>query len=176
VKADASSIPEAGSEALSFEQFDEVSQRTRDLLSLSDHLYCPEGHVPKTRTSVRIITNSPTLAPDLLAYLERAPRMDPPVSLPITAYVLEGTDESFSGYAIEETEVTVPTKGDDGPEWLSGDEPEPAYETKSVASVVVVAPKPDIAVIVAGLEASQKALAADELVREAKNAADATKE
>ena len=177
MKADASSIPEAGSEALSFEQFDEVSQRTRDLLSLSDHLYCPEGHVPKTRTSVRIITNSATLAPDLLAYLERAPRMDPPESLPITAYVLEGTDESFSGYAIEEMEVPVPTKGDDdGPGWVTGNEPEPEYEPKSVASVVVVAPKPDIAVIVAGLEASQKALAADELEREAKETADAKKE
>jgi hypothetical protein len=108
----------------------------------------------------------------MLAYLERAPRKDPPESLPITAYVLEGTDESFCGYAIEEMEVPAPSK-DDGPGWVTGYEPEPAYETKSVASVVVVAPKPHLAVIVAGLEASQKALAADELEREAKKSADA---
>jgi hypothetical protein len=112
--APASKMPEAGSDTLSFENFDEVSQRIRDLLSLSDHLYCPEGHVPGTRTSVRVITNSARLAPDLLAYLERAPRKEPPESLPITAYVLEGTEEEFSGYAIEEIEVPVASKDDDG--------------------------------------------------------------
>lgn len=168
--AAASSMPEAGSDALSFEQFDEISQRTRDLLSLSDALYCPEGHVPSTRTAARVITNSPTLAADLLAYFERAPKMDPPQSLPVTAYVLEGTDEAFAGYAVEEIEVEVATKGDDK-KWTTGYEPEPEYELKSVAAVVVVAKKPDIKVIVAGLEASQKALAADAQERQAKKEA-----
>ena len=154
---------------MTFEQFDEVSQRTRDLLSLSDHLYCPEGHVPTTRTAVRVITNSATLAPDLLAYLERAPRKEPPESLPITAYVLEGTEEEFVGYAIEEIEVPDPENEDLG--WITGNEPEPIYNPKSVASVVVVAAKPDIKVIVAGIEASQKALAADEVERQAKEEA-----
>jgi hypothetical protein len=169
--ADASKIPEAGSDGLSFEQFDEVSQRTRDLLSLSDHLYCPEGHVPGTRISVRVITNSAKLAPDLLAYLERAPRKDPPESLPITVYILEGAEENFAGYAIEEIEAVVPDK-DDGPGWVTGHEPEPDYEPKSVASVVVVGKNPDLKVIVAGLEMSQKALAADELERQAKKEAE----
>jgi len=164
-------MPEAGSPELSFEQFDEVSQRTRDLLSLSDHLYCPEGHVPGSRTAVRVITNSAALAPDVLAYLERAPRKEPPESLPITAYVLEGTDEEFSGYAIEEIEVAVTDK-DEGPGWTTGYEPEPEYEAKSVASVVVVGAKPDLKVLVAGLEASQSALAADEVEREAKREAE----
>lgn len=163
-------MPEAGSETLTFEQFDEVSQRTRDLISLSDHLYCPEGHVPGTRTSVRIITNSARLAPDLLAYLERAPRKDPPESLPITAYVLEGTEEDYAGYAIEEIEVSVPSR-DDEKEWSTGYDAPPEKEAKSVAAVVVVGQKPDISVIVAGIEASQKALAADEVEREAKKAA-----
>jgi len=140
------------------------------LLSLSDHLYCPEGHVPGTRTSVRVITNSATLAPDLLAYLERAPRKDPPDSLPITAYILVGTEESFTGYAIEEIEVPVPDV-DDGPGWVTGHEPEPEYEPKSVASVIVVGKNPDIKVIVAGLELSQKALAVDEKERDAKKEA-----
>lgn len=133
-------------------------------------LYCPEGHVPGTRTSVRVITNSPTLAPDLLAYMERAPRKEPAESLPITAYVLEGQEEGFAGYAVEEIEVAV----DDGtkcPGWVTGHEPEPDYEPKSVASVVVVGKKPDLKVIVAGLELSQKALAADEVEREAKKEA-----
>ncbi len=154
---------------MSFDQFDEVSQRTRDLLSLSDHLYCPEGHVPGSHTSVRIITNSGTLAPDLLAYLERAPRKDPPESLPITAYILEGTEEDFAGYAVEEIEVPVeePEK-----EWYQTDEPPPDMEAKSVASVVVVGQKPDIKVIVAGLEASQKALAKDEVERANKKLAE----
>ena len=156
---------------MTFEQFDEVSQRTRDLLSLSDHLYCPEGHVPGTRTSVRVITNSAALAPDMLAYLERAPRKEPPESLPITAYILEGTEEAFAGYAIEEIEVPVQDK-EEGKGWTTGDEPEPDYEARSVASVVVVGQKPDIKVIVAGLELSQKALAADELEREAKKEAE----
>ena len=163
-------IPEAGSDTLTFEQFDEVSQRTRDLLSLSDHLYCPEGHVPTTRTAVRVITNSPTLAPDLLAYLERAPRKEPPESLPITAYVLEGAEEDFAGYAIEEIEVPDPL--DETPGWATGYEPEPIVNPKSVASVVVVAAKPDIKVIVAGIEASQKALAADEVERQGKKEAE----
>ena len=147
-----------------------MSQRTRDLLSLSDHLYCPEGHVPTTRTAVRVITNSPTLAPDLLAYLERAPRKEPPESLPITAYVLEGAEEDFAGYAIEEIEVPDPL--DETPGWATGYEPEPIVNPKSVASVVVVAAKPDIKVIVAGIEASQKALAADEVERQGKKEAE----
>lgn len=154
---------------MSFEQFDQVSQRTRDLLSLADHLYCPEGHVPGTRTSVRLITNSPTLAPSLLAYLERAPRLEPPESLPITAYVLEGgggTDEAFAGFAIEEVEVEVKPK--ETRAWKSGDEPDPVMEAKSVASIVVVGQKPDLSVVVAGIEACQKALAEDELERESK--------
>ena len=174
--AAASTMPEAGSDTLSFEQFDEVSQRMRDLLSLSDHLYCPEGHVPGTRTTVRVITNSPTLAPDLLAYLERAPKKDPPGSMSITAYVLEGTEEDFAGYAIEEIEVPVEDKEEGEQQgWTAIDEmgEEPETEAKSVASVVVVGKKPDIKVIVAGFEASHKALAADEAEREAKKAAEA---
>jgi len=174
VKPAASKVPEAGSDALSFEQFDEVSQRTRDLLSLSDGLYCPEGHVPGTRTAARIITNSSALAPDLLAYMERAPKRDPPESLPITAYVLEGaTEEEFAGYAIEEVEVPVADPADfEEPLWITGYETEPDYEAKSVASLVVVGSKPDLKVIVAGLEACQKALAADALEREAKKEAE----
>lgn len=170
--ADLSQIPEAGSDSLSFDTFDEVSQRTRDLISLSDHLYCPEGHVPGTRTGVRIITNSARLAPDLLAYLDRAPKKDPPESNPITVYVLEGnTEEDFAGYAIEEIEVALPPK-DDGKGYSKGYSEDPIIkEAKSVAAVVVVGKKPDIRIIVAGIEASQKALAADEVERAAKLAA-----
>jgi hypothetical protein len=152
-------MPEAGSDKLSFETFDEISQRTKDLLSLSDHLYCPEGHVPGTRTGVRVITNSATLAPQLLAYLERAPRKDPPENQPITAYILEGTEEQFAGYAIEEVEFPV-------------DEEMTKMEAKSVAAVVVVGKNPDLKVIVAGLEVSQKGLAADEAERAEKKAAE----
>eukprot|EP00543_Licmophora_paradoxa_P000996 CAMPEP_0202444788 /NCGR_PEP_ID=MMETSP1360-20130828/3734_1 /ASSEMBLY_ACC=CAM_ASM_000848 /TAXON_ID=515479 /ORGANISM="Licmophora paradoxa, Strain CCMP2313" /LENGTH=256 /DNA_ID=CAMNT_0049060847 /DNA_START=53 /DNA_END=823 /DNA_ORIENTATION=+ len=150
--APASKMPEAGSDDLTFEAFDEVSQRTKDLLSLSDSLYCPEGHVPGTLTGVRVITNSAKLAPQLLAYLDRAPKREPE-SQSITAYVLEGTEEAFAGYAIEEVEdeSDVPT---------------------SVSSIVVVGKSPDIKVIVAGLELSQKGLAADEAEREAKRAAE----
>ena len=167
--AAASKMPEAGSGDLSFETFDEVSQRSRDLISLSEHIYCPEGHVPGTRTSVRVITNSAKLAPDILAYLERAPRKDPPASLPITVYALEGTEESFAGYAIEEVEVPVEEKDEDDKEWrLARAEDNRPREAKSVASVVVVGQSLDIKVIVAGIEMSQKALEADEQEREAK--------
>ena len=177
VAADPSAIPEAGSDILSFEHFDEISQRTRDLLSLSEHVYCPEGHVPGTRTTVRVITNSATLAPQLVAYLDRAPRKDPPGSLSITAYVLEGaTEEDFAGYAIEEIEVDVVVEQEDQG-WttiLEGNYGQiPEKEAKSVASIVVVGQKPDIKVIVAGFEASHKALAADEAEREAKKVAEA---
>jgi hypothetical protein len=147
------SVPEAGSDSLSFDAFDEVTQRTKDLLSLSESLYCPEGHVPGTRTGVRIITNSAALAPRLVAYLERAPRRDPK-SQPITAYVLEGTEEEFAGFAIEEVEEE---NEDDG-----------SMEAKSVAAVVIVGSNPDIKKIVAGLEQSAKGLAADEAERAAK--------
>lgn len=165
-------MPEAGAgDALSFSQFDEASQRIRDLLSLSPSLYCPEGHVPGTRTAVRVITNSATLAPELLAYLERAPRMEPPESLPITVYALEGAEE-FAGYAIEEIEVPVKSK-EEGPGWITvSDMKDPPTEPKSVAAVVVASAKPDLKVIVAGIEMSQKALAADELERQAKKEAE----
>lgn len=157
---------------MSFETFDEVSQRTRDLISLSDHLYCPEGHVPGTRTGVRIITNSARLAPDLLAYLDRAPKKDPPESLPITTYILEGnTEEDFAGYAIEEVEVAMPVKDDEKGYTMGWNPNPPVKEAKSVAAIVVVGKTPDIRVVVAGIEASQKALAADEIERAAKLAA-----
>jgi len=136
-------VREAGTDELSFESFDEVNQRTKDLLSLSDHLYCPEGHVPGTRIGVRVITNSATLAPNLVGYLERAPKRDPPPAQTITAYVLEGTEEFFSGYAIEEIEDK------DG-------------EAKSVAAVVVVSTNPTIESIAAGIELSVEGLLADE--------------
>lgn len=134
-------VREAGTDALEFDAFDEVNQRTKDLLSLSDHLFCPEGHVPGTRIGVRVISNSPTLAPSLVGYLERAPKRDPTAQT-ITAYVLEGGEEDFSGYAIEEIE-------DGG-------------EAKSVAAVVVVSKKPTIENVVAGIELSVEGLLADE--------------
>jgi hypothetical protein len=166
---------EAGSDALPFDQFDQVSQRTRDLLSLSDHLYCPEGHVPGSRITARIITNSASLAPDLVAYLERAPRMEPPQSLSITAYVLEGVtgEAPFAGFAIEEVEVPVAAPEDEERGWVTGYEPEPKMEAKSVAAVVVVGEKVDIKLVVAGLQACEKALAADEVERASKKAAEA---
>jgi len=142
-------IPEAGSDSLSFESFDNVAQKTKDLLSASDTLYCPEGHIPATRTGVRIITNSAELAPKLLAYLERMPKRDP-TAQPITAYVLENslgtvTDGDFRGYAIEEVEA-------------SG-------EVKSVASVVVVGKDLKVETVVAGLELSAGGLLEDEEAR-----------
>ena len=106
-------MPEAGSDQLEFDTFDELSEKTRDFLSLSNSLFCPEGHVPRTRTGVRVITNSATMAPNLLAYLERAPRKDPPESLPITVYVLENADYEFAGYAIEEIEVDLDEEDDE---------------------------------------------------------------
>jgi hypothetical protein len=170
--ADAATIPEAGSDTLSFETFDEVSQRTRDLISLSEHLYCPEGHVPGTRTGVRIITNSARLAPDLLAYMDRAPRKDPPESLPITTYILEGnTAEDFVGYAIEEIEVEIPIQEEKKAYSQGYDDTPREKEAKSVAAIVVVGQQPNIQVIVAGIEACQRALAADEVERTAKQAA-----
>jgi hypothetical protein len=110
----------------------------------------------------------------MLAYLERAPRKDPPPNLSITAYLLEGAEESFSGYtetsfagyAIEEVEVAIPR--DDSLGWSTGHEPEPEMEAKSVAAVVFVGEKIDLKVVVAGIVLSQKALAADELERESK--------
>jgi hypothetical protein len=167
-------IPEAGTPALSFETFDTACQTARDNLSLADNLYCPEGHVPSTTTGVRVISNSATLAPSILAYLDRCPKVSPPQSMPITCFVLEG-GATFSGFSIEEIEVPVAPK--DGMTVVElGYQPK---EAKSVATVVVSGEKPDIAMIVAGIEASQKALAQDELERakkaeEAANAAATT--
>ena len=85
------------------------------------------------------------------------------------------TEESFAGYAIEEVEVPV-KKTESLPDvgWTTGsDDASTAMEAKSVASVVVVGQStPDIKLIVAGVELSQKALAADELEREAKKEAE----
>lgn len=168
--AAASKMPEAGSDNLEFGTFDDIAERTRDFLSLSDHLYCPEGHVPGTRTGVRVITNSATLAPNLLAYLERAPRRDPPDSLPITVYALEGAQYDFGGYAIEEIEVPLIDE-DDGQDWHDGSGYQfVKHEAKSVAAVVVAGQSCDISLIVSGIELSQKALAEDEAARAAEKA------
>ena len=152
LKITPSTMPEVGSDQLSFETFDEVAQRTKDLLSMADHIYCPEGHVPGSHTTVRIITNSPTLAPNMVAYLDRAPRKEPPESLQITAYVFEGAEGSFGGYAIEEIE---------------DEEEDGSVTERSVASVVMVGQTTDLESLVAGLESSQAGLAADAKEREA---------
>jgi hypothetical protein len=98
------------------------------------------------------------LAPNLLAYLDRAPKQEPPQnSQPITAYVLEQSDVEFAGYAIEEIEIE--------------DEETGTKEAKSVAAIVVSGQAIDIALVVAGFELSQKSLAADEAERAARKAA-----
>ena len=111
-------------------------------------MYCPEGYIPGTRTGVRIITNSPTLSPSLLAYLDRAPKKEP-TSQPITAYLFEGDgesgDETFSAYAIEEILQ-------DG-------------MAKSVAAVVVLGSPPSLPNILSGLQLSSKGLQDDEAAR-----------
>ena len=166
LKVKAKAIPEAGTDSLSFDVFDTSCQQIRDLLSLSDSLFCPEGHVPGTRTGVRVISNSATLAPSLLAYLDRCPKKSPPDSMPITCFVLEGHDTEFAGYSIEEIEV--PVVSEDGTSAFDlGYQPK---EAKSVATVVVAGKSPDIAKIVAGIESSQKALAEDEIERANKKA------
>lgn len=161
LKVKGKAIAEAGTEALSFESFDQFCQEARDQLSLSDNLFCPEGHVPGTHAGVRVISNSSALAPSLLAYLDRCPKKSPPDSMPITCFVLEGHAEEFSGYSIEEIEV--PIAPEDGVSVFDlGYQPK---EAKSVATVVVVGKKPELAKVVAGIEASQKALAEDEIER-----------
>lgn len=151
--APADEVPEAGSDLLSFDKFDEMSQKTRDSLSLSNHLYCPEGFVPGSHTGVRVISNSASLAPDLLAYLERAPKREP-VSQPITVYALEAAEEDFVGYAIEEIQ-------------------EKDYKTnlmkdpKSVASIVVSAQTLNLNRIVTAIELCKDGLDADEKERAA---------
>lgn len=147
-------LKEAGSDDLSFEDYDEITQRTKDLLSVSDHLYCPEGHMPASSTSVRVITNSATLAPKLVAFLDRAPKRES-TGCSITAYVLEDESmESFGAYAIEEV-----GEGDD---------------VKSVAAVVCTGKSVKVEQIVAGLELSLEGLIEDEEARK-KEAEEAAK-
>ena len=160
VKASASkkTLKEAGSDQLSYEDYDEITQRTKDLLSLSDTLYCPEGHMPGTLTSVRVITNSDALAPKLLAFLERAPKRES-AGCSITAYVLEDESmESFASFAIEEV-----GEGED---------------VNSVAAVVCTGKQVKVEQIVAGLELSLAGLIEDEEARkkEAEEAAQKTSE
>jgi len=138
-------IPEAGSEELDFDTFDKALQSTKDALSLSDSLFCPEGHAPGTRTGVRVISNTGAgLAPNLMAYLDRSPKRDPK-SQPVTCYVLSGVEE-FSGYAIEEVEETMADK---------------SRVAVSVATVVVTGRSPSLEQIVSGIELSVKGLEAD---------------
>ncbi len=141
------SMLEAGSDALDFDSYDEISQRCKDLLSLSDSLYCPEGHMPSTHTTVRVITNSASLAPKLLAYLDRAPKRDS-TGCSITAYVLEDDQmDNFSAYAIEEV-----GEGDD---------------ITSVSAVVCTGKNVKVESVVAGLEMSLDGLKEDEAARKA---------
>eukprot|EP00579_Thalassiosira_antarctica_P008098 CAMPEP_0201895748 /NCGR_PEP_ID=MMETSP0902-20130614/43250_1 /ASSEMBLY_ACC=CAM_ASM_000551 /TAXON_ID=420261 /ORGANISM="Thalassiosira antarctica, Strain CCMP982" /LENGTH=262 /DNA_ID=CAMNT_0048428157 /DNA_START=43 /DNA_END=831 /DNA_ORIENTATION=+ len=154
-KGERSKIPEAGSDGLDFDTFDEALQSTKDALSLSDSLFCPEGHSPGTRTGVRIISNMKVIAPDLVAYLDRAPKRDPK-SQPITCYVLSGVEE-FSGYAIEEVEETMEDK---------------SRVAVSVATVVVTGKQPSLERVVAGIELSMEGLEADAKERAEKKAAE----
>ena len=156
-KGERGKVPEAGSDQLDFDAFDDALQSAKDALSLSDSLFCPEGHVPGTRTGVRVISNlGAELAPDLVAYLDRAPKGEHPTGQPITCYVLAGAEE-FAGYAIEEVEET----GDDG-----------AKVAVSVASVVVTGKKPTLKRVVAGIELSAEGLEADAKERAEKKAAE----
>lgn len=137
---------EAGSEDLDFEPFDQMAQKVKDLLSDSKSLYCPEGYMPGSSKTVRVITNSPDLAPKLSAYLTRAPKRDP-VGCNITAYVLDSKDvESFGAYAIEEI-----GEGADG--------------ITSVAAVVCAGKNIKVEQVVAGLELSLEGLKFDEEAR-----------
>jgi len=140
-----STMLEAGGPDLDFDSYDEISQRCKDLLSLSNTLYCPEGHMPTTTTSVRVITNSQTLAPELLAYLDRAPKRDS-TGCSITAYVLEDEEmNNFAAYAIEEV-------GEGG-------------DITSVAAVVCTGKNVKVEQVVAGLEMSLNGLKEDETAR-----------
>ncbi|KAL7539314.1 hypothetical protein ACHAXR_009179 [Thalassiosira sp. AJA248-18] len=155
-KGERGSVPEAGSDGLDFDTFDEALQGTKDALSLSDSLFCPEGHVPGTRTGVRVISNmGADLSPDLVAYLDRAPKRDPR-SQPITCYVLSGVEE-FAGFAIEEVEEVMEDK---------------SRVAVSVATVVVTGKKPSLKRIVAGIELSVEGLEADAKERAEKKAAE----
>lgn len=163
----AKNMPEAGnSDALTFDKFDEMSQSIRDALSLSNKLYCPEGHVPKTRVGVRIITNSSKLAPDLNAYLERAPASaTKPTSQPITVYAFEDNGaedetlhgEVFNGYAIEEVEDF---------DWDEETGERIDNGMKSVASVLTCGKTLNVKNIVTALELCSVALEADAKERE----------
>lgn len=137
---------EAGSEDLEFEPFDEMAQKVKDMLSDSKSLFCPEGYMPGTDKTVRVITNSADLAPKLSAYLTRAPKRDP-VGCNITAYVLESNNvDAFAAYAIEEV-----GEGSDG--------------IMSVAAVVCSGKKVKVEQVVAGLELSLDGLKFDEEAR-----------
>lgn len=146
-KSERSKVPEAGSDALDFDTFDDVLQSTKDSLSLSESLYCPEGHAPGTRTGVRVISDKgcAALASDLVAYLDRAPKRAPR-GRPVTCYVLSGAAQEFAGYAIEEVEEPM----EDG-----------SKVAVSVAAVVVTGKKPSLERIAAGIELSVEGLEAD---------------
>ena len=156
-KSERSKVPEAGSDVLDFDTFDDVLQSTKDALSLSDSLFCPEGHAPGTRTGVRVISNmGANLAPDLVGYLDRSPKRDPK-SQAITCYVLENAGEEFSGYAIEEVEEMA----EDG-----------SKVAVSVGSVVITGKKPTLKRVVAGIELCIEGLEADAKERAEKKAAE----
>jgi hypothetical protein len=147
---------EAGSEALDFDEFDRMADKVKDLLSDSKSLFCPEGFMPGTDKTVRVITNSASLAPKLSAYLSRSPKRDP-VGCNITAYVLEANNfDSFAAYAIEEV-----GEGSDG--------------IMSVASVVCSGKKVKVEQVVAGLELSLDGLKFDEEARKVEAEAKANK-
>ena len=161
-KAERDRIPEAGggSDKLDFDTFDDRLQSTKDALSLSDSLFCPEGYAPGTRTGVRLIVShsGKTLVPDLLAYLDRAPKREPK-SQPVTCYILSGSSNipEFSGYAIEEVEETL----DDG-----------SRMAVSVATLVITGENPSLKRIVAGIELCVEGLEADAKERAEKKAAE----
>jgi len=110
VAARTSAPAEAGTDAVPFDDFDASIRDTRDGLSESAALYCPEGLAPGTDVGVRVITNSGALASACLAHLDRAPRANTRDlrSQPITVYAhLGGGDDApndYAAFAVEEHE------------------------------------------------------------------------
>lgn len=93
-------VLEAGSDALSFQAFDDAFKKAQEHLESGAPLYVAEGDVKGTRTPCRVITDSLPLAAGAMAHaLDRMPLREP-TELPVVIYATSG-DASFAGLSFE---------------------------------------------------------------------------
>jgi len=99
---------EAGSDALSYGDFEGALEAAKTELSSSPMLYVAEGDAAKTRVMCRVITNCGDGAASAMGLvLERAPRPAEAAELPLTVFYTPNAPHNFAGFVVEQGDGVI---------------------------------------------------------------------